>query len=183
MASLEAEWRNFADDDRDRSRVGGPVMSELLANPLATSLSGGGSLSRYHRSASENYGDKRFAQVLRSLEEIADGLPRVGAVKLPAAELYLRCMQNQGHGLRGRTCVAVEAAALVCVVQSQHLPISLVEVANAYSLPPKTVYRQLKVSAPAARRLCRPSTAPLVPVCAECGCCRRLPCCAATSGG
>ena len=171
IADTGAEWRSFANDESNRTRVGagtsltmhdmglstiiGAVNKDATGKPLSASMKS--SIERLRtwdsRSQAHSSADRNLRQALNEMDKLKDKLALTSAVIEKAAYIYRKAMEKKL--VRGRSIHGLVAACLYAACRNTETPRTLVDVANGINIRRKDVarcyrliYRELELKMP-----------------------------------
>ncbi|MEK0319695.1 MAG: TFIIB-type zinc ribbon-containing protein [Nitrosopumilus sp.] len=171
IADTGAEWRSFANDDSNRTRVGagtslamhdmglstviGAVNKDATGKPLSASVKS--SIERLRtwdsRSQAHSSADRNLRQALNEMDKLKDKLALTSAVIEKAAYIYRKAMEKKL--VRGRSIQGLVAACLYASCRNTETPRTLNDIANGINIRRKDVarcyrliYRELELKMP-----------------------------------
>jgi len=171
IADTGAEWRSFANDDSNRTRVGagtslamhdmglstviGAVNKDATGKPLSASVKS--SIERLRtwdsRSQAHSSADRNLRQALNEMDKLKDKLALTSAVIEKAAYIYRKAMEKKL--VRGRSIHGLVAACLYASCRNTETPRTLNDIANGINIRRKDVarcyrliYRELELKMP-----------------------------------
>ncbi len=166
-----AEWRSFANDESNRTRVGagtsltmhdmglstviGAVNKDATGKPLSASMKS--SIERLRtwdsRSQAHSSADRNLRQALNEMDKLKDKLALTSAVIEKAAYIYRKAMEKKL--VRGRSIHGLVAACLYASCRNTETPRTLDDVAKGINIKRKDVarcyrliYRELELKMP-----------------------------------
>jgi len=171
IADTGAEWRSFANDDSNRTRVGagtslamhdmglstviGAVNKDATGKPLSASVRS--SIERLRtwdsRSQAHSSADRNLRQALNEMDKLKDKLALTSAVIEKAAYIYRKAMEKKL--VRGRSIHGLVAACLYASCRYTETPRTLDDIADGINIRRKDVarcyrliYRELELKMP-----------------------------------
>jgi len=171
IADTGAEWRSFANDESNRTRVGagtsltmhdmglstviGAVNKDATGKPLSASMKS--SIERLRtwdsRSQAHSSADRNLRQALNEMDKLKDKLALTNAVIEKAAYIYRKAMERKL--VRGRSIHGLVAACLYASCRNTGTPRTLDDVAKGINIRRKDVarcyrliYRELELKMP-----------------------------------
>ncbi|MCH7966311.1 MAG: transcription initiation factor IIB [Thaumarchaeota archaeon] len=171
IADTGAEWRSFANDDSNRTRVGagtslamhdmglstviGAANKDATGKPLSASVKS--SIERLRtwdsRSQAHSSADRNLRQALNEMDKLKDKLALTSAVIEKAAYIYRKAMEKKL--VRGRSIQGLVAACLYASCRNTETPRTLNDIANGINIKRKDVarcyrliYRELELKMP-----------------------------------
>jgi len=171
ISDTGAEWRSFANDDSNRTRVGagtsltmhdmglstviGAVNKDATGKPLSASVKS--SIERLRtwdsRSQAHSSADRNLRQALNEMSKLKDKLALTNAVIEKAAYIYRKAMERKL--VRGRSIQGLVAACLYASCRNTGTPRTLDDIANGINIKRKDVarcyrliYRELELKMP-----------------------------------
>ncbi len=171
IADTGAEWRSFANDESNRTRVGagtsltmhdmglstviGAVNKDATGKPLSASVKS--SIDRLRtwdsRSQAHSSADRNLRQALNEMDKLKDKLALTNAVIEKAAYIYRKAMEKKL--VRGRSIQGLVAACLYASCRNTGTPRTLDDIANGINIRRKDVarcyrliYRELELKMP-----------------------------------
>ena len=171
IADTGAEWRSFANDESNRTRVGagtsltmhdmglstviGAVNKDATGKPLSASMKS--SIERLRtwdsRSQAHSSADRNLRQALNEMDKLKDKLALTSAVIEKAAYIYRKAMEKKL--VRGRSIHGLVAACLYASCRNTETPRTLDDVAKGINIRRKDVarcyrliYRELELKMP-----------------------------------
>jgi transcription initiation factor TFIIB len=173
IADTGAEWRSFANDDTNRTRVGagtsltihdmglstiiGPANKDSTGKPLTSSMKS--SIERLRtwdsRTQAHSSADRNLRQALNEMGKLKDKLALTDAVVEKAAYIYRKAMEKKL--VRGRSIQGLVAACLYASCRNTETPRTLDDVAKGINIRRKDVarcyrliFRELELKMPVA---------------------------------
>ena len=171
IADTGAEWRSFANDDSNRTRVGagtslamhdmglstviGAANKDATGKPLSASVKS--SIERLRtwdsRSQAHSSADRNLRQALNEMDKLKDKLALTSAVIEKAAYIYRKAMEKKL--VRGRSIHGLVAACLYASCRHTETPRTLDDIADGINIRRKDVarcyrliYRELELKMP-----------------------------------
>jgi len=171
IADTGAEWRSFANDESNRTRVGagtsltmhdmglstiiGAVNKDATGKPLSASMKS--SIERLRtwdsRSQAHSSADRNLRHALNEMDKLKDKLALTNAVIEKAAYIYRKAMEKKL--VRGRSIHGLVAACLYASCRNTETPRTLDDIANGINIRRKDVarcyrliYRELELKMP-----------------------------------
>jgi len=152
-----AEWRSFANDESNRTRVGagtsltmhdmglstiiGPANKDSTGKPLSASVKS--SIERLRtwdsRSQAHSSADRNLRQALNEMDKLKDKLGLTDAVIEKGAYIYRKAMEKKL--VRGRSIQGLVAACLYAACRNTETPRTLDDVAKGINIRRKDVAR------------------------------------------
>ena len=166
-----AEWRSFASDETNRTRVGagtsltmhdmglstiiGPANKDSTGKPLSASVKS--SIERLRtwdsRTQAHSSADRNLRQALNEMDKLKDKLGLTDAVIEKAAYIYRKAMEKKL--VRGRSIHGLVAACLYASCRNTETPRTLDDIAEGINIRRKDVarcyrliYRELELKMP-----------------------------------
>lgn len=157
ISDTGAEWRSFANDDTNRTRVGagtsltmhdmglstiiGPANKDSTGKPLTSSMKS--SIERLRtwdsRTQAHSSADRNLRQALNEMGKLKDKLALTDAVIEKAAYIYRKAMEKKL--VRGRSIQGLVAACLYASCRNTETPRTLDDVAKGINIRRKDVAR------------------------------------------
>jgi len=157
IAETGAEWRSFANDDTNRTRVGagtsltmhdmglstviGAVNKDSTGKPLTSSMKS--SIERLRtwdsRTQAHSSADRNLRQALNEMSKLKDKLALTDSVVEKAAYIYRKAMEKKL--VRGRSIQGLVAACLYASCRNTETPRTLDDVAKGINIRRKDVAR------------------------------------------
>jgi len=171
IADTGAEWRSFANDENNRTRVGagtsltmhdmglstviGAANKDATGKPLSASVKS--SIERLRtwdsRSQANSSAERNLRQALNEMDKLKDKLALTSAVIEKAAYIYRKAMEKKL--VRGRSIHGLVAACLYASCRNTETPRTLDDIANGINIRKKDVarcyrliYRELELKMP-----------------------------------
>ncbi len=171
IADTGAEYRSFANDESNRTRVGagtsltmhdmglstviGAVNKDATGKPLTSSMKS--SIERLRtwdsRSQAHSSADRNLRQALNEMDKLKDKLALTNAVIEKAAYIYRKAMEKKL--VRGRSIHGLVAACLYASCRNTETPRTLDDIAKGINIRRKDVarcyrliYRELELKMP-----------------------------------
>src|SRR3989344_3529810 len=173
ISETGAEWRSFANDDTNRTRVGagtsltmhdmglstviGAANKDSTGKPLTSSMKS--SIERLRtwdsRTQAHSSADRNLRQALNEMDKLKDKLALTDAVVEKAAYIYRKAMEKKL--VRGRSIQGLVAACLYASCRNTETPRTLDDVAKGINIRRKDVarcyrliFRELELKMPVA---------------------------------
>ncbi len=157
IADTGAEWRSFANDESNRTRVGagtsltmhdmglstviGAANKDATGKPLSAGVKS--SIERLRtwdsRSQAHSSADRNLRQALNEMDKLKDKLALTNAVIEKAAYIYRKAMEKKL--VRGRSIHGLVAACLYASCRHTETPRTLDDIANGINIRRKDVAR------------------------------------------
>ena len=157
ISETGAEWRSFANDDTNRTRVGagtsltmhdmglstviGAANKDSTGKPLTSSMKS--SIERLRtwdsRTQAHSSADRNLRQALNEMDKLKDKLALTDAVVEKAAYIYRKAMEKKL--VRGRSIQGLVAACLYASCRNTETPRTLDDVAKGINIRRKDVAR------------------------------------------
>ena len=157
IADTGAEWRSFANDESNRTRVGagtsltmhdmglstiiGAVNKDATGKPLSASMKS--SIERLRtwdsRSQAHSSADRNLRHALNEMDKLKDKLALTNAVIEKAAYIYRKAMERKL--VRGRSIHGLVAACLYASCRNTETPRTLDDIAKGINIRRKDVAR------------------------------------------
>jgi len=157
ISETGAEWRSFANDDTNRTRVGagtsltmhdmglstviGTTNKDSTGKPLTSSMKS--SIERLRtwdsRTQAHSSADRNLRQALNEMDKLKDKLALTDAVVEKAAYIYRKAMERKL--VRGRSIQGLVAACLYASCRNTETPRTLGDVAESINIRRKDVAR------------------------------------------
>jgi len=171
IADTGAEWRSFANEESNRTRVGagtslamhdmglstviGAANKDATGKPLSASVKS--SIERLRtwdsRSQAHSSADRNLRQALNEMDKLKDKLALTNAVIEKAAYIYRKAMEKKL--VRGRSIHGLVAACLYASCRNTETPRTLDDIAKGINIRRKDVarcyrliYRELELKMP-----------------------------------
>jgi transcription initiation factor TFIIB len=157
IADTGAEWRSFANDESNRTRVGagtsltmhdmglstiiGKANKDATGKPLSSGVKS--SIERLRtwdsRSQAHSSADRNLRQALNEMDKLKDKLALTNAVIEKAAYIYRKAMERKL--VRGRSIQGLVAACLYASCRNTETPRTLDDIAKGINIRRKDVAR------------------------------------------
>lgn len=164
LVDESAEWRNFADSDKDQSRVG--MVNEWVKD-LSTDISSGtdGKMSKIQQRVSLSTASRNLLSGFDKIGHISEMLSLPDKIKSKAKDLFTQFEEKRKKSMRGSKADAIIAAIIYRTCKEAKVPRTFKEITRETGIDEKEIrkfYRYLCQLVPATDNTERTSAADLV---------------------